>query len=90
MEVNFGGRKVWRIDSFRAFGESKFGEIIDQPISTNFAKFAVSHRQSFLPYGIHKYHHVISRVINNELQHKFTHNSCMNKIMHVVQYLYCM
>ena len=25
-------RKVWRIDSFRAFGERKFGELIDQPI----------------------------------------------------------
>ena len=28
----FGGEKVWQIDSFRAFGESKFGELIDQPI----------------------------------------------------------
>ena len=28
----FGGEKVWRIDSFRAFGERKFGELIDQPI----------------------------------------------------------
>ena len=28
----FGGDKVWRIDSFRAFGERKFGELIDQPI----------------------------------------------------------
>ena len=28
----FGGGKVWRIDSFRAFGERKFGELIDQPI----------------------------------------------------------
>ena len=26
----FGGGKVWRIDSFRAFGERKFGELIDQ------------------------------------------------------------
>ena len=25
-------RKVWRIDSFQAFGERKFGELIDQPI----------------------------------------------------------
>ena len=24
--------KVWRIDSFRAFGERKFDELIDQPI----------------------------------------------------------
>ena len=24
--------KVWRIDSFRAFGERKFGELIDRPI----------------------------------------------------------
>ena len=24
--------KVWRIDSFRAYGERKFGELIDQPI----------------------------------------------------------
>ena len=24
--------KVWRIDSFRAFGERKLGELIDQPI----------------------------------------------------------
>ena len=24
--------KVWQIDSFRAFGERKFGELIDQPI----------------------------------------------------------
>ena len=24
--------KVWRIDSFRAFGKRKFGELIDQPI----------------------------------------------------------
>ena len=28
----FGGEKVWRIDSFRAFGKRKFGELIDQPI----------------------------------------------------------
>ena len=28
----FGGGKVWRIDSIRAFGERKFGELIDQPI----------------------------------------------------------
>ena len=28
----FGGEKVWRIDSFRAFGERKFSELIDQPI----------------------------------------------------------
>ena len=26
----FGGGKVWRIDSFRAFGERKFGKLIDQ------------------------------------------------------------
>ena len=24
--------KVWRIDSFQAFGKRKFGELIDQPI----------------------------------------------------------
>ena len=28
----FGGEKVWRIDSFRVFGEVKFGELKDQPI----------------------------------------------------------
>ena len=28
----FGGEKVWQIDSFRAFGKRKFGELIDQPI----------------------------------------------------------
>ena len=28
----FGGEKVRRIDSFPAFGERKFGELIDQPI----------------------------------------------------------
>ena len=28
----FGGEKVRRIDSLRAFGERKFGELIDQPI----------------------------------------------------------
>ena len=32
MEGKFGGGKIWRNDSFRAFGESKFREIIDQPI----------------------------------------------------------
>ena len=26
----FGRGKVWRIDSFRAFGKRKFGELIDQ------------------------------------------------------------
>ena len=26
------GGKHWRIDSFQAFGEGKFGELIDQPI----------------------------------------------------------
>ena len=26
------GRKVWQIDSFRAFGERKFGKLTDQPI----------------------------------------------------------
>ena len=29
----FGREKVWRIDSFRVFGERKFGELIHQPIS---------------------------------------------------------
>ena len=24
--------KIWQIDSFRAFGERKFGKLIDQPI----------------------------------------------------------
>ena len=28
----FDGGKVWQIDSFWAFGERKFGELIDQPI----------------------------------------------------------
>ena len=28
----FGGEKIWRTDSFRAFGERKFGELIDQLI----------------------------------------------------------
>ena len=28
----FGGKKVWQIDSFRAFGKTKFGKLIDQPI----------------------------------------------------------
>ena len=28
----FDGGKVWRINSFRAFGERKFDELIDQPI----------------------------------------------------------
>ena len=28
----FGEGKVWRIDSVRAFGERKFGKLIDQPI----------------------------------------------------------
>ena len=32
MEGSFGGGKHWRIDSFRAFGKRKFGELIDQPI----------------------------------------------------------
>ena len=32
MERKFGGGKVWQIDLFRAFGERKFGELIDQPI----------------------------------------------------------
>ena len=26
-------RKVWQIDSFRAFGEGKFGKLVDQPIA---------------------------------------------------------
>ena len=29
MEGNFGRGKRWRIDSFQAFGERKFGELID-------------------------------------------------------------
>ena len=29
---NSGGGKVWIIDSFQAFGERQFGELIDQPI----------------------------------------------------------
>ena len=47
----FGRDKVWRIDSFRAFGERTFGELIDQPIgylivSTNLDGFSlVSHGQ---------------------------------------------
>ena len=28
----FGRQKGWRIDSFQAFGERKFGELIDQPL----------------------------------------------------------
>ena len=28
----FGREKVWRIDSFQAFDERKFGKLIDQPI----------------------------------------------------------
>ena len=28
----FGGGKIWRIDSFQAFVERKFGELIDHPI----------------------------------------------------------
>ena len=28
----FGVEKVWRIDSFQAFGKRKFGKLIDQPI----------------------------------------------------------
>ena len=32
MEGKFGGGKVWRIDSFRAFDERKFGELLDQSI----------------------------------------------------------
>ena len=31
MEGKFGGG-FWRIDSFRAVGKRKFGELIDQPI----------------------------------------------------------
>ena len=30
--VSYSG-KVWWIDLFRAFGERKFGELIDQPIA---------------------------------------------------------
>ena len=29
--IPYGG-EVWQIDSFRAFGKTKFGELIDQPI----------------------------------------------------------
>ena len=32
MEGNIGRGKHWQIDSFRAFGERKFGKLIDQPI----------------------------------------------------------
>ena len=32
IEGKFGREKVWRIDSFRAFGERKFDESIDKPI----------------------------------------------------------
>ena len=32
IEGKFGGNKVWQIDSSQAFGERKFGELIDQPI----------------------------------------------------------
>ena len=37
LELPYSGKvwregKVWRIDSFQAFGERKFGELIDQPI----------------------------------------------------------
>ena len=43
------GGKVWRIDSFQAFGERKFGELIDQPIDYLY-KFGESRtiRQTFL------------------------------------------
>ena len=33
----FGREKVWQIDSFPAFGERKFGELIDQPIGYQFS-----------------------------------------------------
>ena len=29
---NSGGGKIWTTDSFQAFGERQFGELIDQPI----------------------------------------------------------
>ena len=29
---SLGGKGLWRIDSFQAFGKRKFGELIDQPI----------------------------------------------------------
>ena len=32
MEGKVGGGKVWQIDSYQAFGERKFGELIDQPL----------------------------------------------------------
>ena len=30
----FGGDNVWRIDSYKLFGEEKFGEWLDQPKNT--------------------------------------------------------
>ena len=34
IKIPYSG-KVWRIDSFRVFGEGQFGELIDQPIDDN-------------------------------------------------------
>ena len=31
LQIPYGG-KVWRVNSFQAFGERKFGELINQPI----------------------------------------------------------
>ena len=36
MKGKFGEGKVWQIDPFLAFGERKFGKLIDQPIDYNF------------------------------------------------------
>ena len=30
-KIKLRGGKVWRIDSFQAFGKRKIGELIDQP-----------------------------------------------------------
>ena len=39
-DIPYGGKvwwgKVWRIDSFQAFGERKFGKLIDQPKVINY------------------------------------------------------
>ena len=56
------GVKVWRIDSFWAFNERKFGELIHQPIGyctnmdgfslMNYGQFTkLSPHQTFLLYG---------------------------------------
>ena len=57
MEGKFGGGKIWRMDSFRAFGERKFGKLANRSanrlliISTSLDGFSLVNHGRFAKFA---------------------------------------